>query len=113
MQKAIDAAAKLGGRTVYLPPGAYTLGSTLRIVDAKDVHLHGAGKRLVTELVLRPSLADKPVVYFENAEHCGCADRTIHGAARDAAPLCAVQSHVRNSKRVTPTYLHLTRLYVG
>lgn len=73
IQKAINAGARLGGRTVYLPPGVYTLGSSLRITDTKAVHLRGAGKRLVTELLPLPSLADKPVVYFENAEHCGCA----------------------------------------
>ena len=113
IQKAINAGARLGGRTVYLPPGVYTLGSSLRITDTKAVHLRGAGKRLVTELLPLPSLADKPVVYFENAEHCGCADLTIHGAARNAAPLCAIQSHVKNPKQFTPTYLYLTRLYIG
>ena len=35
-----------------------------------------------------PALADKPVVYFENAEHCGCADMTIHGGPRNAVPRC-------------------------
>ncbi len=113
IQKAIDAAARLAGRTVYLPPGSYAISSPLRIADTKSVHLRGADKRLVTQLVPMPALADKPVVYFENAEHCGCADMTIHGGPRNAVPLCAVQSHVKNPKRYTPTCLYLTRLYIG
>jgi hypothetical protein len=113
IQKAIDAAARLAGRTVFLPPGVYPIGSSLRITETRAVLLRGAGKRLVTQLQPLPALADKPVVYFENAEHCGCADMTIHGGPRNAAPLCAVQSHVRNPKQFTPTYLYLTRLYIG
>ncbi len=113
IQKAIDTAARITGRTVYLPPGVYALSSPLRISETRAVFLRGAGKRLVTQLQPLPALADKPVVYFENAEHCGCADMTIHGGPRSAAPLCAVQSHVKNPKRFTPTCLYLTRLYIG
>jgi hypothetical protein len=113
IQKAIDAAARLAGRSVYLPRGSYAISSPLRITETKAVHLRGAGKRLVTQLLPLPSLAGKPVVYFENAEHCGCADMTIHGGPRNAVPLCAVQSHVKNPKQFTPTCLYLTRLYIG
>ena len=113
IQRAIDAAAKLNGRTVYLPPGVYAISSALRITETRAVFLCGAGKRLVTQLQPLPALADKPVVYFENAEHCGCTDMTIHGGPRNATPLCAVQSHVKNPKTFTPTYLYLSRLYLG
>lgn len=113
IQKAIDAAAKLNGRTVYLPPGRYALSAPLRIADTRAVLLRGAGKRLVTQLQPLPALANQPVIYFENAEHCGCADMTIHGGSRTATPLCAVQSHVKNPKPFTPTNLYLTRLNIG
>ena len=113
IQRAIDAAARLNGRTVYLPPGVYAISSPLRITETRAVFLRGAGKRLVTQLQSLPALADKPMVYFENAEHCGCTDMTIHGGPRNATPLCAVQSHVKNPKMYTPTYLYLTRLHLG
>jgi hypothetical protein len=77
IQKAIDAAARLLGRTVYLPPGVCAIGSPLRITDTRAVVLRGAGKRLVTQLQPLPWLAGKPVVYFENVGHCRCADMTI------------------------------------
>ncbi len=113
IQKAINTAARITGRTVYLPPGVYAISSPLRITETRAVLLRGAGKRLVTQLQPLPALADKPVVYFENAEHCGCANLTIHGGPRNATPLCAVQSHVKNPKQFTPTCLYLTRLYIG
>ncbi|MGB8413905.1 MAG: glycosyl hydrolase family 28-related protein [Candidatus Binatus sp.] len=90
IQAAIQALGSTGG-TVYFPPGTYSTTASLTVTNATGVRLVGDSS---TASLIQPggAVAGKPVILFQNGEHCSVENIGILGNTY-GAPSAGIQSN--------------------
>ncbi|MFN7919682.1 MAG: glycosyl hydrolase family 28-related protein [Bryobacteraceae bacterium] len=110
-QAAIDAARRAGGGRVEIAPGEYRLSGGLRIAEATDIELAGAGALL--RLDRASASAEMPVIQVERSRSITLRGFTLDANAYEQRPKPGKAIQFRFSEDALVEDVVIRRPYVG